>query len=323
MSEEKEMKPSTSREASKPVKELFDMKNFSHWLDTDEEDYDDFDEKDREENPEYFLMDEQVEEIFKEMSDKEKNNFIELREYHEADYRQKGEIRPLSEYIKQIVKWLKPGIPTESQEIQVALREKLLAKARTKSELRERGELPDIKPKVKRVRPVFMGPTTKEEKQEDGSIVIKVLPGEVPYAKIDHEEDIIIYMTGMESASEEDPDNESVDDLSIVTIDSMSNINKDKVRDLWRQMAETKAKEVMIYNQLANMVDDISPAFIQETIIQTSKPGTNVPPEAEAFLKEIGSAAKFKRILATGYMVYEEYLEKKDPTYQPLSPEKS
>ena len=42
----------------------------------------------------------------------------------------------------------------------------------------------------------------------------------------------------------------------------------------------------------------------------------------EAFLEEIGSAAKFKRILATGYMVYEEYLEKKDPTYQPLSLQK-
>ena len=316
--------PSTSKEVQEKtsVKELFDMKNFPHWLDMDEEDYDDFDEKDKEENLEYFLMDEQVEEIFKEMSDKEMKNFIELREYHKADYRQKGEIRPLSEYIKQIVKWLKPRIPTESQEIQMTLREKLLAKARTKSELRERGELPETKPKVKRVRPVFMGPATKEEKQEDSSIVIKVLPGEDPYAEIDHEEDIIIDMTGMESASEEDPDEESVDDLSIVTIDSMSNINKDKVHDLWRQMAETKAKEATIYNQLANMVDDMSPAVTQETVIQTPKPGTNVPPEAEAFLEEIGSSAKFKWILATGYMVYEEYLEKKDPTYQPLSLQK-
>ena len=164
MSEEKEMKPSNSGEASKPVKELFDMKNFPHWLDTDEEDYDNFDEKDRKENLEYFLMDEQVEEIFKEMSDKEKKNFIELREYQEADYRQKGEIRPLSEYVKQIVKWLKPGIPSESQEIQTMLREKLLAKARTKSEMRERGELLETKPKVKRVRPVFMGPATREER---------------------------------------------------------------------------------------------------------------------------------------------------------------
>ena len=145
----------------------------------------------------------------------------------------------MSEYVKQIVKWLKPGIPSESQEIQEMLQEKLLAKARTKSEMRERGELPETKPKVKRVRPVFMGPATKEEKQDDGTIVIKILPGEDPYAEIDHEEDMVIDMTGMESASEEDPDGESADDLSIVTIDSMSNINKDKVRDLWRQMAET------------------------------------------------------------------------------------
>ena len=69
-------------------------------------------------------------------------------------------------------------------------------------------------------------------------------------------------------------------------------------------------------------MDDMSPAIIQETIIQTPKPGTNVSPKAEAFLEEISSAAKFKRILATGYMVYEEYMEKKDPTYQPLSLQK-
>ena len=75
----------------------------------------------------------------------------------------------------------------------------------------------------------------------------------------------------MESASEEDLDEESADDLSIVTIDSMTNINKVKVCDLWRQMAETKAKEATIYNQLADMVDDMSPGVIQETIIQSSK----------------------------------------------------
>ena len=112
------------------------------------------------------------------------------------------------------------------------LREKLLAKARMKSELRERGELPDVKPKVKRVRPVSMGPAIKEEKQDDGTIVIKVLPREDPYVEIDHKEDMVIDMTGMESALEEDPDEESADDLSIVTINSMSNINRDKVRDL-------------------------------------------------------------------------------------------
>ena len=67
MSEIENPTPSSSGETSKPVKELFDMKNFPHWLDTDEEDYDDYDEKDKEENPEYFLTDKQVEEVFKQM----------------------------------------------------------------------------------------------------------------------------------------------------------------------------------------------------------------------------------------------------------------
>ena len=47
-------------------------------------------------------------------------------------------------------------------------------------------------------------------------------------------------------------------------------------------MVETKTKEATIYNQLADMVDDMSPTVIQETIIQTPKPGTNIPPEADA-----------------------------------------
>ena len=81
------------------------------------------------------------------MTDSEKKNFIELREYHKADYRQKGQIRPLSEYIKQIVKWLKSGIPTESQEIHEMLREKLLAKARTKSEMREEESYQKLNPR--------------------------------------------------------------------------------------------------------------------------------------------------------------------------------
>ena len=86
MSEKENPTPSSSGETSKPVKKLFDMKNFPHWLDTDEKDYDDFDEKDKEENPKYFLTDKEVKEVFKQMTDKEKKNFIELREYHEADY---------------------------------------------------------------------------------------------------------------------------------------------------------------------------------------------------------------------------------------------
>ena len=239
-----EQQASTSGEQQ--VKELFDMKNFPHWFDPGEEDFDDYSEEDRVKNPEYFLTDEEVEEIIKQMTETERKTFKQLKEYHKADYRQKGDICPMSEHIRHLMKINKPGIPNETKELQEALHEKLLNKARMKSELRERGELPEEKPKVKRVRPVFMGPATRKETEEDGTIVIKVIPGEDPYAELENEEDYVIDMTGMELASEEDLDNESADDLSVVTIDSMTNINKEKVKELWKQMLETKVKEAEI-----------------------------------------------------------------------------
>ena len=87
--------PSTSGE-TREVKELFDLKNFPHILDSDEED---FGEADQEKDPEYFLTDEQVDQAFKEMSDTERQYFLELKQFHQADYLQRGQIRPLSEYI--------------------------------------------------------------------------------------------------------------------------------------------------------------------------------------------------------------------------------
>ena len=154
--------------------------------------------------------------------------FLELKQFHQADYLQRGQIRPLSEYIRELMKWLKPGIPTQTQEIQQLLHDKLLAKARTKSELRERGEIPEEKPKMKRIQTTYMGPSTIEEKKDDGTIVIKVLPDKDIYEDLVHEEDEVIDMTAMESASEEDPDEESADDLSIVTVDSLANIDKEQ-----------------------------------------------------------------------------------------------
>ena len=170
-----EQMPSTSEE-TREVKELFDLKNFPHILDSDEEDFKDFEEADREKDAEYFLTDEQVDQAFKEMSDTERQYFLELKQFHQVDYLQRGQIRPLSEYIRELMKWLKPGIPTQTQEIQQLLRDKLLVKARTRSELRERGEISEEKPKIKRIRTTYMGPSTIEEKKDDGTIVIKVLP---------------------------------------------------------------------------------------------------------------------------------------------------
>ena len=175
-----EAKPSTSTDARPRVKELFDMTNFPHWLDSDEEDYDDYSEKDKEKNPEYFLTDREVDAAFQEMSDEEKKLFLEIKAFHEAEYRQFREIWPMSDYVQAIMRYHKLGIPTENTEMQEKLSDKLLQKARTKDELREHGELPEKKPKVKRVRTTFLGPSTEREEKEDGTVILKLLPAKDP-----------------------------------------------------------------------------------------------------------------------------------------------
>ena len=71
-------------------------------MNSDEEDFEDFEEADREKDPEYFLTDEQVNQAFKEMSDTERQYFLELKQFHQVDYLQRGQIRPLSEYIREL-----------------------------------------------------------------------------------------------------------------------------------------------------------------------------------------------------------------------------
>ena len=164
-----------------------------------------------------------------------------------------------------------------------------------------------------------MGPSTIEEKKEDGTIVIKGLPDKDIYKDLVHEEDEVIDMTAMELALEEDPDEESVNDLSIVMVDSLANIDKEQVRELWKEMSETKAKEANIYNRLSNMVEEMSLAIIQETISKTPKPGSNISACVEDLFEEVGSAAVFERIVACGFMIYEDYMASKDPNYQKLS----
>ena len=58
--------------AEKVVKDLFDTKNFEPVYGTDEEEFEDFSEGDQEENPELFLMDEDLDRVFAEMTEAEK-----------------------------------------------------------------------------------------------------------------------------------------------------------------------------------------------------------------------------------------------------------
>ena len=303
---------------SKPVvKDVFDLKTFEPVLQEGEEYFDDFTEQDKEKYPELFLTDEEVEEIFNKMTESEKKQFLALKDFHLKEYLKEGRITPLSELVQAIMKENKPNIPSTSHEEQEALRDQLLQEARKMAELRERGMAPDIKP-PRRIQ-TNQGPAFSENKDEKGNIVITLIPGRDPYEDLAREDDEVIDITGAESELDMNADMESGDDISIISLDSLAEINKEKVKEVWRGMSEVKGKEAVLYNNLAEMVEDMSPVVIQETIRRTPKPGSNIPSEVESLCEEINNGSMFKKVVAAGYMLYEQYLKSKDKKYKPMS----
>ena len=252
------------------------------------------------------------------MTEAEKKHYRQLKEFHLAQYFQRGWIIPLPDVIKGVMDAAIPGIPSTTKEQQEKLREKLLHEARTKQELVESGVIPEVKP-AKRIKTEYLGPAFTETVAEDGTVTITILPGKDPYKQLEQEEDEVIMITGAKSASEEEPDRESVDDLSDISMESLAAIDKDKVKDAWKELSEVKYKEAEVYNKLAGMVETMARAVIQETIKRTPKPGSAIPQVIEDLYEEIGDGSKFRKIVAAGYMSYEKYLQSKNSKYKPLS----
>ena len=312
---ETEEEPEVSQ---RTVRNVFDLETFEPILKEGEEYFDDFTEQDREKKPELFLTDKEIDQIFKEMSESDKKHFLALKDFHLREYIKEGRITPLSELIQAIMKENKPNIPSTSREEQEALRNRLLQEARKMTELRERGMAPEVKPQ-RRVITDYKGPAFSESKDDKGNITITLIPGRDPYHDLAKEEEEIIDITGAETDSDYNPDMESGDDILVVSLDSLAEINREKVKEVWRGMSEIKGKEAVYYNNLAEMVEDMSPAIIQETIRRTPKPGSNIPHEVESLCEEINSGSMFKKVVAAGYMLYEQYLKSKDKKYKPLS----
>ena len=145
------------------------------------------------------------------------------------------------------------------------------------------------------------------EDDPDKPTVITILPGKNPYDQIDAEEDAHEYMVGDETKSEIHPDDDAADDLSVITLDSYKDLDSEKVREIWKGMAEVKEKERDYYNQLADMVDEMTPNDIYATVQVMPRPGTTLPQCAEDLLEELGNEETFRRILAVGYMAWEKF----------------
>ena len=138
-------------------------------------------------------------------------------------------------------------------------------------------------------------------------MIIKITPGVDPYAQLDLEEEELEYKVSDETASEIHPDNDDADDLSCITIDSLKHIDNDKVKEIWAGMAKIKHQEGEYYEQLAGMVDEMTPEVIYQSVQATPRPSTNVPICADELLQELGNAELFRRVLALGYMDWQGF----------------
>ena len=198
-----------------------------------------------------------------------------------------------------------PEIPTSTAEEQDRLREELLREVR-KREAAEEANVMEVPPrKIRQVQKELVPQKIIDitgEDDPDKPTVITILPGKDPYDQIDAEEDALEYMVGDETKSEIHPDDDVADDLSVITLDSYKDLDSEKVREIWKGMAEVKEKERDYYNQLAGMVDEMTPNDIYATVQVTPRPGTTLPQCAEDLLEELGNEETFRRILAVGYM---------------------
>ena len=150
-----------------------------------------------------------------------------------------------------------------------------------------------------------------------------IAPGEDPYEQLDAEEGELMYTVGDEMKSDIHPDDAEGDDLLVITIDSLKELDSEKVREIWKGMAEVKEKEREYYNRLAAMVDDMTLNDIYATVQATPRPGTTLPQCAKDLLEELGSEELFLRVLAVGYMSWQKFeanrTRKQLNSYEPSS----
>ena len=288
----------------------FNPETYTHVLPPGMQDFDDFVEEDLVDNPELGYSDEKVAEEVAKLSDEDKQLYGQIKEFTDAFYRQHGYIIPLTDLVQIAMSERYPNIPTQTEEEQNRLRQELSQEVRKRKAAEEANVAEEPPRKFRRVSTTLL--TTKiiditGEDEPDKPTVITIAPGVDPYKQIEAEEEQHRFEMGDETHSEIHPDDDEGDDLSVITIDSLKELDSDKVQEIWKGMAEVKEKEQDYYNQLAEMVNDMTPNDIYATVQTTPRPGSTLPQCADDLLEELGSEETFRRILAVGYVAWQKF----------------
>ena len=287
----------------------FNPSTYEHVLPEGAHDFDDYDSDYERQHPELGFTDEQVEAEVAKLGPEDKKFYEEYREFLDTYYRQHGKIIEMPDLIKLIMTGRYPEIPSTTRKEQDELWEKLMIETRKREMSQQAGLEEEPSRKIRRIVPETVGKIidVTGEDDPDAPTIIKITPDVNPYSQLDMEEEELEYKVGDETASEIHPDDDDADDLSCITIDSLKHIDNEKVKNIWQGMAKLKRQEGDYYGELADMVDEMSPETIYQSVQVTPRPATALPQCAEDLLTELGSEELFRRILAVGYMSYQAF----------------
>ena len=287
----------------------FNPSTYEHVLPEGAHDFDNYDSEYEEKHPELGFTDEQVKAEVAKLDPEDRKFYEEYRGFLDTYYRQHGKIIEMPDLFKLIMTGRYPEIPSTTRKEQDKLRDKLLIETR-KREMFQQAWLEEEPPrKIRRIVPERIGKIidVAGDDDPDAPMIIKIMPGVDPYAQLDLEEEELEYKVGNETVSEIHPDDDDADDLSCITIDSLKHIDNEKVKNIWQGMAKLKRQEGHYYEQLAGMVDEMTPEVVYQSVQATPRSSTNVPTCADELLEELESAELFKRVLAIGYMDWQGF----------------
>ena len=208
----------------------FNPETYTHVLPEGVPDFDDYTEEDLQQDPELGLTDEEVAAEVAKLSGEDKKLYEQIKMFTDAFYRQHGYIIPITDLIQITMTKRYPGFPTQTAEQQEVLRQELLQEIR-KRKASEEANVEEAPPhKVRRIQTELLPRKIIDitgGDDQDKPTVVTIAPGEDPYEQLDAEEGELMYTVGDESDIH--PDDAEGDDLSVITIDSLKELNSEKV----------------------------------------------------------------------------------------------
>ena len=210
----------------------FNPETYSHVLPEGIPDFDDYTEEDLQQDPELGLTDEEVAAEVAKLSEEEKKLYEQIKTFMDSFYRQHEYIIPITDLIQITVTKRYPGFPTQTVEQQEQLRQELLQEIPKRKASEEANVEEALPHKIRRIQtellPRKIIDITGDDDPEKPTVVT-IAPGEDPYEQLDAEEGELMYTAGDETKSDIHPDDAEGDDLSVITIDSLKELDSEKV----------------------------------------------------------------------------------------------